>query len=107
MRHRAEPLPQDLSPGRYWEAARHTVRSMLGDNMREAPGSGPYHVDGRPTYRALVEGRVGQLTYVYTEERWAYVVSCSAPKQRFEGLVSTFDAVGQSLVIGPEQGERP
>lgn len=95
-----EPLGRSMTPSNYWEAARATVKSMLGDEMRPGAGSGAYQVDGRSTYRAVVDGPMPQLVYVYTEDETAYVVSCNAQRPHFDGLVASFDAIGQSLELG-------
>lgn len=88
-----EPLPQSMPPSTYWKAAGRFVDAPL------AEGSGPYEVNGRSTYRAVVEGALPQLFYVYTQDDKAYVVSCTAKGPRFQELLGTFDAIAQSVTF--------
>jgi hypothetical protein len=62
-----------------------------------------FSVDGRPLHRVIVSRSLSpSLLYIYTAGKTATVMTCSANLQTFDGLIPTFDAVGQSVV--PKSG---
>lgn len=86
----AEPLPKALSPAQYWAAAKRGA-----GRAREAKA---FSIDGRPLHRVIVSRSLSPtLMYIYVANQTAIVLSCSSTLQDFDGLIPTFDTIGQSV----------
>lgn len=87
----SEPLPKPMSPARYWESAKRRA-----GRARTAQA---FSIDGRPLHRVIISRSLSPtLMYIYVANQTALVVSCSSTLQAFDGLIPSFDTIGQSLV---------
>lgn len=87
----SEPLPKRLSPAAYWQNAQRLVG--------RARSAKAFSIDGRPLHRVIASRSMSPtLMYIYTVDQTAVVMSCSSNLKDFDGLIPTFDTIGQSIV---------